>query len=219
MEAIPEEERHRYISTDQDYLLRSRATEQYACIVVDFFCERVDRIFRDVLRPVYKCGETITRFESQHRGSIHAHVLAHFPQGPSAPEQALAFKQPASTAQELKDRLECMQMTLDKETDPKARAEIEQGVKDVNKELEDVKAADPARQKAIKFYVQDLGFSELHPNLDPYRWKPPFGNNSAEPLQNVLRQTLAENMESAEDLQIAYERLVNRIHVHNHTFS
>ena len=219
MEAIPEEERHQYITTDQDYLLRSRATEKYAMIVTDFFCERIDRLFNEVLRPVYKCGETITRFESQHRGSIHAHVLAHFPQGLSAPEQAVAFKAHSSTVQQLEDRLECMQMTLDKETDPKARAEIEQGVKDVNKELEDVKAADPARQKAIKFYVQDMGFSELHPNLDPYRWKPPFGNNSAEPLQNVLRQTLAENMESAEDLQIAYERLVNRIHVHNHTFS
>ena len=218
MEAIPKEERHQYITTDQDYLLRSRATEKYAMIVTDFFCERIDRLFKEVLRPVYKCGETITRFESQHRGSIHAHVLAHFPQGPSAPEQALAFKQPASTAQELKERLECMQMTLDKETDPKARAEIEQGIKDDNKELEDVKATIPAREKVIDFYVQDLGFSEVHPNLNPVQWKPPYGQNCTEPPENVLRQTLAEKMESAQKLQVAYERLVNRVHVHNHTF-
>ena len=219
METIPDEDKHRYITTEQDYLLRSRATEKYAFIVTDYFCERIDRLFNEVLRPVYKCGETITRFESQHRGSIHAHVLAHFPQGLSAPEQAVAFKAHPSTVEQLEERLEGIHKDLEEETRPECIADYEAGINQINKDLEKAKAAIPARQKAIKFYVQDMGFSELHPNLDPYRWKPPFGNNSAEPLQNVLRQTLAENMESAEDLQIAYERLVNRIHVHNHTFS
>ena len=218
MASIPEEERHNFITKQQDYLLRSRNAEKYAAITTDYFIERLEGLFKDVLEKVYGLKDTIIRFEFQHRGAIHAHVLMVYPQGPSAPEQELAFNTQDSLTITLEQLLEAKAERDKMVAEQKDAAQVEEHVTKLEKKVETIEAAQRAREKIIKFAVEDLGISEMHPNLDPFAWKPPYGLNSVEPKENVLRQTLAENMDSAQSLQLANERLINRVQIHEHTY-
>lgn len=152
------------------------------------------------------------------RGAIHRHCLLNFPQGPSAPDQAVAFDT-HRPVQEIKDNIMVLQENMEKRI---ANGEDTAGddflLKNLNEEIENARAAGVAREKAIKFFVQDLGLSELHPNLVPSNWKPPYGQNRVKPKVNVLRQPLGQNMTSSEELHKAYERLVNRVNNHECRF-
>ena len=53
--------------------------------------------------------------------------------------------------------------------------------------------------------------------MDPVRWPLPEGSNTAEPLVNVLRQSLDEVLKSSEDSSLSYERLINRCQIHKCT--
>ena len=87
MDLKPPEERHKFITSEEDYNLRCYAAEKYAAITTgqksvksyiflgiisnfllsDYFCERIDRLFDDVLRKVYGMKDSIVTNEFQHR--------------------------------------------------------------------------------------------------------------------------------------------------------
>ena len=84
--------------------------------------------------------------------------------------------------------------------------------------IELLKAIGEAKKKAINFFVNEVGISEVHSNMAPNSWKPPYGNNYSEPFINVLRQNLEEKMQSSKTLQEALERLLNRVQTHSCTY-
>ena len=152
------------------------------------------------------------------RGAIHAHVLMVYPHGPSAPDQESAFAQHRSLNFSFEDLLRAQERREQMMQKQEDTSEIDVTLKNLDKEIEATKAAEDARGKIVKFAVEDLGISELHPKLNPFEWKPPYGLNAVKPKENVLRQTLDENMVSAEKLQQAHERLVNRVQIHGCNF-
>ena len=98
----------------------------------------------------------------------------------------------------------------------KEESVTEKEVKRVKKEY---KVIQDSITKAKRFVCLELGISELHCNMDPGSWKPPYGRNRVEPPENVLRQTLETKMESSETCQLALERLLNRVQTHGCTYN
>ena len=90
MEEKPPEERHNFITGEEDFNKRSGNAEKYAAITTgliiithylwqinkllklsDYFIERLEALFKDVLEKVYGLKEVIIRFEFQHRYLLH----------------------------------------------------------------------------------------------------------------------------------------------------
>ena len=151
-------------------------------------------------------------------GPTLAHVIMLFPRGPNALEQELAFGEQPSLKHQ-KEVLEMVKEQMAAMTPEQIVAEDkDKHLERCEKGVAKAEAAAEAREKVIDFFTNEIGISEVHPNLNPFSWKPPFGNNYVEPVENVLRQTLDENMTSDENLQISHERLVNRVQTHSCTY-
>ena len=139
-----------------------------------------------------------------------------FPHGISAIDQENCFD-PDPTLLSARSDLE---EALLRQEDRKKRGEsVDEALQsDYIKNLrERVKLLDEKQEsvkKAMRFFVGELGISELHCNMDPNSWKPPFGQNRVEPTENVLRQTLEEKTATTETAQLALERLLNRVQTH-----
>ena len=67
LNGIKEEDLHLYITSDDDFNLRSKAIENNAAIATDYFIERLHALFEEVLIPIYGLRDFIIRFEFQHR--------------------------------------------------------------------------------------------------------------------------------------------------------
>ena len=67
LDGIKEEDLAKYITAEQDFLLRSKAIENNAAIATDYFIERLEALFDEVLIPVYGLRDYIVRYEFQHR--------------------------------------------------------------------------------------------------------------------------------------------------------
>jgi hypothetical protein len=203
-EIPPDEPRDAYITKQEDYRLRSQAVNRNAAIVVDYFIERVESLVKHVLRPVLGIKEYIIRYEWQHRGCIHAHILLSVNGGPSQEELTMAFKTKINekVQEELDKLLECSN------SPPDAILAAENDLK----LLREVKAA---REKVLLFGTEHLGLSGIHPDLDPYNWPPPYGQNTTSPLENCLRKRLADLVGDDKRLIEDYERLITRIQIHS----
>lgn len=156
------------------------------------------------------------------RGAIHAHMLQSYPHGISVPEMKQCFDNVLMPTYGVTDALNrCNERLASKEFVQKGGPEVEaekENKKKFEEDLELMKAICEAKKKAKNFFVNELGISEVHSNMAPNSWKPPYGNNYVEPEINVLRQHLEEKMESSESLQNALERLLNRVQTHSCTY-
>ena len=59
---IPEGRESEFITKSQDYLLRSKAINQYPKLVTDFFTKRIEIFIEDVLKPFFGVNEYLIRY-------------------------------------------------------------------------------------------------------------------------------------------------------------
>ena len=91
LEDIEESERENYISEKEDWILRYNAIDQNQDIVNAYFQKRVHTIWDEVLKPVFGGKYYIMRYEFQHRGCIHCHMVFSMENGPTHKEMELAL--------------------------------------------------------------------------------------------------------------------------------
>ena len=222
MLGIPLDMQHHYILRKDDFLKRSKAIEANAAITTDYFIERLESLHENVLRPVFNLKESIIRYEFQHRGAIHAHCLHAYPNGPSVPEMELCFdtsKMPTYDVQAQLDKYTKIVHRPDfLNRNEEDRLYFQKQIIHNEQNLKLIESISSAKSKAKNFFVNELGISELHSSMNPNSWKPPYGNNFVEPIQNVLRQTLEQKMDSDELLQLSHQRLLNRVQTHSCTY-
>ena len=76
LEDIPEgEDPLNYITQGEDYRLRMDAVNRNQDICNFFFRRQLDLLFEHILIPIFGVKDYIVRFEFQHRGSIHTHMI------------------------------------------------------------------------------------------------------------------------------------------------
>ena len=91
MSDIPESsEQGEYITENMDYFLRHKAICDNADICKHFFKKRFKLLLHIILIKHLKMKDYIIRFEFQHRGSIHLHMIASIEGGPNAADSELA---------------------------------------------------------------------------------------------------------------------------------
>ena len=91
MEAKLENEKHLYISKVEDHRLRAEAVRNSPDIVDFWFVNRIEKMLEHVLGKTLGVKDYIIRYEAQHRGTIHAHLLLSMPWGPSASDLKYAY--------------------------------------------------------------------------------------------------------------------------------
>ena len=79
-----------YIDEKTDYQLRADAINKNTDIVNAYLIKKVNLLWKHVLKPVFGGEDYIMRFEFQHRGSIHCHMIMSVEHGPSGGEMKLA---------------------------------------------------------------------------------------------------------------------------------
>ena len=90
---IPDgEERSKYIDEKRDILLRKKAIDENCDICNEYFIKKLDLLWKHVFKPVLSARAFIKRYEFQHRGSIHCHMVLSIEGGPSCTEMDLAKK-------------------------------------------------------------------------------------------------------------------------------
>ena len=73
-----------------DFLLRSKSVQDNLDIVNEYFINKVSLLWKYVLKPIYGGENFICRYEFQHRGSIHCHMVMSVKNGPSCADMELA---------------------------------------------------------------------------------------------------------------------------------
>ncbi len=64
-----------------------------------------------------------------------------------------------------------------------------------------------ARKVMQEFNSHFIGVSAIHPELNPYHWPPPRGQNISKPETNVLRKSFTDNLENPKELYEHYTLL------------
>ena len=88
----PEKDISLYIDEKSDYQQRLTAINENTDIVNAYVIEKADKLWKNVLQPVLGGELYIRRYEFQHRGSIHCHMLMSVEHGPSCSDMKLAKK-------------------------------------------------------------------------------------------------------------------------------
>ena len=153
------------------------------------------------------------RYEFQHRGTIHCHMVMSMENGPTIKEMEFALydlpeypKVPTWT--KFDDNLYDEKTEEEKEIIKSKRQE--QYEKDVKK-YDEIKAA---KEKMIEFNSLIHGVYAVHPELDFENWPAPRGKNPYKPKTNVLRDDLLKYLGDPEGLLEYWRQLVNRIQLH-----
>ena len=178
-----------YIDEKTDYLLRLDAVNKNSDIVNAYLIKKVDLIWKLVLKPVFGGEDFIKRFEFQHRGSIHCHMVMSSKYGPSCAEMELAMT-----------KLPVM-------SDCKNQKEVEEA-------RITTEGIQKARNKMEKFNSIITGISAVHPEVDPVKWPAPWGQNVYKPSNDVLRTDFENFIEDPQKLYDYYTFQINRFMLH-----
>lgn len=141
------------------------------------------------MQPVFGGIDYIQRYEFQHRGAIHCHMVMSCSNGPTCDELDLAIGDFPKLNDDMTD-----------EQKKEAQDKIEQILE--------------SKRKLVDFASLQAGISAVHPELDPIKWPRPFGQNAAKPKTNVLRQNFTDIAHDKEALYDMYINLVNRVLLH-----
>ena len=112
------------------------------------------------------------------RGTIHAHILLYFKNSPSLQTSELAFKVikgwQEQDAKSYLNHLKAEEFGVDDLAgmDEESRA---LRVETLKRNYDEYIKIQKARQEVENFVVENLGISNIHPNMNPQTWKPPFG--------------------------------------------
>ena len=75
MKDVEESEKDNCITKLEDWFLRKTAVDESQDIVNAFFQKRVKTLWNEVLQPILGGKHYIMRYEFQHRGTIHCHMV------------------------------------------------------------------------------------------------------------------------------------------------
>ncbi len=89
---VEESKRENCITNVEDWILRKIAVDENQDIMNAFFQKRVKTILDEVLQPVFGGKYYIMRYEFQHRGCIHCHMVMSMKYGPTNHEMELALQ-------------------------------------------------------------------------------------------------------------------------------
>ena len=211
LEDVEESEQDNCINETLDYILRKTAVDQNQDIVNEFFMKRMKTMWDEVLKPVLGGEYYIMRYEFQHRGCIHCHMVMSMENGPNHRDMELAKKPLPEVPKEpiWTESLDALFETTE---------EKEEGKKEMheryNKEVQAYEEIVAAKEKMIEFNALAMGVFAVHPELDFENWPLPYGKNPYRPLKNVLRESFTEHEDEPESLLEFWKRLVNRVQLH-----
>ena len=203
--AVEEEQRHLYIDKVEDNRLRAEAVRNNPDIVDLWFVNRVEKMVDIVFGKTLGVKDFIIRYEAQHRGTIHAHLLLSMPWGPSANDLKYAYMKMEKEEAEIEEP-HTMNAKI-REMNAKIR-ERNAKVREINTKIRE------ARQK-VEDFTTVLGVSAVHPTKNHRDWPPPEGEADRPPPTNVLRQNFTDiDYADEEQYQQRAEHLVNRTMLH-----
>ena len=90
MEDVEESEKDNCITELEDWFLRKTAVDENQDIVNAFFQKRVKTLWNEVLQPILGGKHYIMRYEFQHLGTIHCHMVTSLENGPTLGEMDIA---------------------------------------------------------------------------------------------------------------------------------
>ena len=85
-----ESEKENCITELEDWALRKKAVDENQDIVNAFFQKRVKTMWEEVLQLILGGKHYIMRYEFQHRGTIHCHMVMSMENGPTIDEMEYA---------------------------------------------------------------------------------------------------------------------------------
>ena len=177
------------IDEKTDYQLRSKAINENIDIVNEYFMTKVDLLWKHVLKPLFGGKNYIRRYEFQHRGSIHCHMVMSVKNGPSCGDMELA-------KEELPNFDDC---------------QTEHEIAVATEKAEKIKQA---RQKITHFTSYIMGVTAIHPEINPTEWPAPYGHNIYKPAENVLRSDFQNFKDDPVKVYKYYTSLINRCMLH-----
>ena len=172
-----------------DFLLRSKSVQDNLDIVNEYFINKVSLLWKYVLKPIYGGENFICRYEFQHRGSIHCHMVMSVKNGPSCADMELA-------KEELPNLDDC------------------QSEEEFTLAADKITKIKEARKKMEHFNSYLMGITAIHPESNPYEWPAPHGQNIYKPAENVLRSDLEKIKDDPEKIYKYYASLINRCMLH-----
>ena len=185
----PDSDKNEFIDERTDYQLRLKAVQENTDIVNEYLIKKVCLLWDHVLQPVLGGKEYIMRFEFQHRGSIHCHMVMSVRNGPSCGDMEFA-KMPLPNLDEC-DTEEEIKIAIDK-----------------------IAKIQAAQKKLAQFNSEIIGISAIHPDADPNKWPAPQGQNVYKPKTNVLREDFTNFMDNPSKLYEHYKMQINRFMLH-----
>ena len=90
LEDVEESERENCITDLDDWAMRKKAVDENQDIVNAFFQKRVKTLWQEVLEPILGGKHYIMRYEFQHQGTIHCHMVMSMENGPTIQEMEFA---------------------------------------------------------------------------------------------------------------------------------
>ena len=210
LDMVKESECENCITEARDYILRKKAVDQNQDIVNEFFIKRVDTMWSEVLQPIFGGEFYIMRYEFQHRGTIHCHMVMSMENGPNHHIMELArlnAKIPEQPKWTTLDDRDC--------DTPEEKAEKQKEMQErYEKQLQENNDIVNAKEKMIEFTALVMGVYGVHPEMDFEEWPSPYGKNPYRPEKNVLRESFTDHIEDPEALLEYWTRLVNRVQLH-----
>ena len=183
----PNSDKEEFIDEKTDYKLRLKAVQENTDIVNEYVIKKVSLLWDHVLKPIFGGEDFIQRFEFQHRGSIHCHMVMSVHNGPSCGDMEFAKMPNIDECETEQDKI----LT-----------------RDINDKIQ------AAKNKMAQFNSQIIGISAIHPEVDPDKWPAPHGQNIYKPLTNVLRENFVDFKDDPKKLYEHYTMLINRIMLH-----
>ena len=178
-----------FIDEKTDYQLRMKAMNANPDIVNAYLIKKVNLLWKHVLKPIFGGEEFIRRYEFQHRGSIHCHMVMSVEHGPSCGEMDLARKDFPNLA------------TCEIQEQHNAATTLSEHIKASKKKIEE-------------FNSHIMGVSAIHPDVDPANWPAPYGQNVYRPVNNVLRVPFEKIKNNPSKIYEHYTSLINRMMLH-----
>ena len=177
------------IDEKTDFQLRSKAINENIDIVNEYFISKIHLLWKHVLKPIYGGENFIRRYEFQHRGSIHCHMVMSVKNGPSCGDMELA-------KEELPNLDDC------------------EGEEEIYAAIDKTEKIKEARIKMEQFTSYFMGISAIHPETNPYEWPAPHGQNIYKPAENALRSDFENFKDDPEKVYKYYTSLINRCMLH-----
>ena len=203
-----------YITEAEDYKLRQDAVAKNADICNFYFRNQLDLLFENVLVPCYGVTDYFIRYEFQHRGSIHSHMVVLAENGPTAQDMKESLRKEGIEVNEDEPLSENDYFEFDEEETvfcPETNKQ-EKRMKRMKRSFS--KDTLDAREKMIRFAVETIGITATHINPDPKQWPAPYGQNIYKPKENVMRQQF-HIPKSDKKFNEKYEKIINRCMMHN----